>query len=291
MLLQTYLKTVRDFELDEKMPQLTKKFKNWQKSETKKQSLVFSRDQIGKFFSDAPNDYIWLPRKVVAALGLLGTLRKSELVAIDWHNVISEQDHGITIQVTRKKTSSLLPTNFIIPEDATFGGVNIVALIRQYIGCFQDADREGRFFRRLSKAMKATRNPMGVNNIGSVPCEIATFLQLENPKQYTGHCLRKTSATLIADSGSSLATLQRAGGWRSQTVAEGYIAESLSSKNEIAHRIADASVPSAAPSASVPISPRNAVGFFGLSGCTFINRSFSFPCPPPNDESESSDDE
>jgi hypothetical protein len=145
--------------------------------------------------------------------------------------------------------------------------------------------------------MKATLNPMGVNNIGSVPCEIATFLELDNPKQYTGHCFRRTSATLIADSGSILVTLQRAGGWRSQTVAEGYIAESLSSKNDIAHRISDpnSSLPAAAASSSssqpVPLSPGIAVGLFGLSGCTFTNCSFAFPCPSLDTMSDSSDDQ
>jgi hypothetical protein len=67
------------------------------------------------------------------AFGLLGTLRKAELVEIEWKNVNSEQDHGITIEVIRKKTSALLPTKFVIPEDATFGGVVIVSVIRQYI--------------------------------------------------------------------------------------------------------------------------------------------------------------
>ena len=39
------------------------------------------------------------------------------------------------------------------------------------------------------------------NTLAKIPFEIATFLGLENPKTYTGHCFRRSSATSLADSG------------------------------------------------------------------------------------------
>jgi hypothetical protein len=45
--------------------------------------------------------------------------------------------------------------------------------------------------------------------------------------EYTGHSLRRTSATLLVDEGGDLTTLKRHGGWRSSFVAEGYIEESI----------------------------------------------------------------
>ena len=66
---------------------------------------------------------------------------------------------------------------------------------------------------------------------------IATFLNLDNPKLYTEHSFRWTSATLLADSGANITTLKRHGGWKSDSVAEGYIEESVGNKAKIGNLI------------------------------------------------------
>ena len=56
----------------------------------------------------------------------------------------------------------------------------------------------------------------------------------------TGHSFRRTSATLLVDGGGDLThltDLKRHGGWKSSTVAEGYINESLHHKQEIHKKI------------------------------------------------------
>ena len=67
--------------------------------------------------------------------------------------------------------------------------------------------------------------------------QIATFLKLQNPKLYTGHCFRRSSATIWVGSGEDITTLKRHGGWRSTAVAEGYIEKSLTNKNNVAKKI------------------------------------------------------
>jgi hypothetical protein len=52
------------------------------------------------------------------------------------------------------------------------------------------------------------RQPMGINKIGGTP----SYLKLQEPQLYSGHCFRRTSATLLADSGANLTTLKRHGG-------------------------------------------------------------------------------
>ena len=66
-----------------------------------------------------------------------------------------------------------------------------------------------------------------------MPSVVAEFLNLVNPKMYTGHCFRRTSATLLADSGANLVTLKRLGGWRSSAVAETYIEDSVEKKKKV----------------------------------------------------------
>lgn len=64
------------------------------------------------------------------------------------------------------------------------------------------------------------------------------FLKLGNANEYTGHCLRRTSSTLLVEAGATFETLKLHGKWKSTTVAEGYIAESMASKNRISRMIA-----------------------------------------------------
>jgi len=49
-------------------------------------------------------------------------------------------------------------------------------------------------------------------------------------KKYTGHCLRRTAATLHSDDGGSSDSLIRLGGWKSASVARTYVDDSDSSK-------------------------------------------------------------
>ncbi|XP_039279815.1 uncharacterized protein LOC120350456 [Nilaparvata lugens] len=52
-----------------------------------------------------------------------------------------------------------------------------------------------------------------------------------------GHALRRTSATLLINAGGTMTQLKRHGGWKSSTVAEGYIEESMGDKIATAHAI------------------------------------------------------
>ncbi|KAJ8949139.1 hypothetical protein NQ318_012887 [Aromia moschata] len=48
---------------------------------------------------------------------------------------------------------------------------------------------------------------------------------------------RRSSATLLVDSGGDLMTLKKHGGWKSSTVAEGYVDESVAHRTEIANKV------------------------------------------------------
>ena len=73
-----------------------------------------------------------------------------------------------------------------------------------------------------------------------MPKTIAVWLGLENPELYTGHTFRRSSATLLANSGANITTLKRHGGWKSEQVAEGYIEDSIGNKRKISMRISNA---------------------------------------------------
>ena len=66
--------------------------------------------------------------------------------------------------------------------------------------------------------------------------EIAKFLSLENPKSYTGHCFRRSSATILVNSGSDLLVLKGHGGWGLTAVAEGYVDDSNENKMDVSKK-------------------------------------------------------
>ena len=68
-----------------------------------------------------------------------------------------------------------------------------------------------------------------------MPCQIATFLKLDQPRLYTGHCFQRLSAS-ISDTGADFAEIERHGGWKSATVAEGYIDNSVQNRIKIAEK-------------------------------------------------------
>ncbi|KAF2903751.1 hypothetical protein ILUMI_02427, partial [Ignelater luminosus] len=64
-----------------------------------------------------------------------------------------------------------------------------------------------------------------------------TYLSLPNPDHYTGHAFRRSSASLLVDSGGDLIQLKKHGGWKSNAVAEGYVDESVQNKMDCANKI------------------------------------------------------
>jgi integrase len=61
-------------------------------------------------------------------------------------------------------------------------------------------------------------------------------VKLQNPEEFTGHCFRRTSTTFLADAGANLSNIKRHGGWKSTSVAEGYIENSIQNKINIAKK-------------------------------------------------------
>lgn len=127
------------------------------------------------------------------------------------------------------------------PQSRTFTIIQtddmpMVSICKQYFDLRPKTVKTHQFFIKYSNG-KCFSQPVGINTIGKVPFEIATYLQLENPQNYTGHCFRRSSATLLADGGGDILSLKRHGGWRSSTVAEGYVQNSIQSKINTEKRI------------------------------------------------------
>ncbi|KAJ8666825.1 hypothetical protein QAD02_008487 [Eretmocerus hayati] len=67
----------------------------------------------------------------------------------------------------------------------------------------------------------------------------AIYHKLPFAEEYTSHSMRRSSATLYADSGADLEDLVRHGKWKNPKCAQGYVADSKYTKNKTAHQLSN----------------------------------------------------
>ena len=140
-------------------------------------------------------------------------------------NIRDVENTGTQFIVTVRDTKNYYPRNFII-------GTELYDKVNDYIKLRPNNLNTDRFFLQYKNGL-CVRQVIGKNKISEVPKMIAMFLKLEDPESYTGHCLRRTAATLLANSGANMTTVKQLGGWKSSSVAEGYVEHSLANRKKI----------------------------------------------------------
>ncbi|XP_045461278.1 uncharacterized protein LOC123671465 [Harmonia axyridis] len=193
-----------------------------------KKSKVFSREDIVKFLKNA-SDQKYLLHKVVLIMGYFGGCRCQELLNMKINHI---EDRGSVMVVDIPESKTDIRKRFTIVEE---NECSALSLVRKYM-LLRPSGPE-RFFLTY-RGKRCSVQPVGKNTFGKIPSKIASFLELSNPEAFTGHCLRRTSATALVNAGANMTTLKRHGGWRSSTVAEGYLADSMELKNKTARMLA-----------------------------------------------------
>lgn len=107
--------------------------------------------------------------------------------------------------VTIRDSKNNYPGQFVIGE-------LFYDKIKQYILSRPEGDYSNRFFLNYFNG-RCTRQPIGRHKIGETPSMIASFLNLSETKRYTGHCFRRTAATLLSESGASTQQVKIFGRW------------------------------------------------------------------------------
>lgn len=159
--------------------------------------------------------------------GVTGACRCDELLQMNV-NDIQDLTNMLLINIPNTKTKK--------SRSFTVIGDFYLNIYREYAKLRPQDINSSRFFIKY-QAGKCHRVVMGIHKISSVPKDVASYLKLPNPSEYTGHCLRRTSATLLIDNGGDITTLKRHGGWKSDSVAEGYIENSVANKKQTAIKI------------------------------------------------------
>lgn len=190
---------------------------------------VFTKEDISRFML-AP-DEVYLMIKVSTIFALAGALRRAELVNITLDDI---QDKGNLIVVKISDSKNHSSRSFVLSEEINNG--IFLMLYRKYANLRPPTTPHRRFFINYKKG-KCSIQCVGINTFGKMPTEIAAYLHLPNPECYTGHSFRRSSATFLADSGEAITNIKRLGGWKSTTVAEGYLEDSEKQKKIISNKI------------------------------------------------------
>ncbi|XP_024876593.1 uncharacterized protein LOC112457651 [Temnothorax curvispinosus] len=190
-----------------------------------KKAKVFTSTNISKFLNDAPDDQ-YLAMKVVTIMSVCGGCRCNELTNMKRSDV-EIQDEVILIKVPKTKTG--IQQSFVINKAHA-------ATVKTYMALRLESATTDRFFLRFDKG-KCSVQPIGINKCSGMPKQIATYLQLENAELYSGHSFRRTSATLLVEGGGDLGEQKRHGGWKSTTIAEGYVENSFRGKIATCNKI------------------------------------------------------
>lgn len=156
----------------------------------------------------------------------MGACRANEMYSMKLEHL---QDLGSAFLITVPNTKTKITRKFTITD-------KFYQICKKYINLRPTNFVSDIFFLNYQNG-KCTKQRIGINKFTVMGKQIATFLKLPNPETYSGHSFRRSSATLLIDAGGDITALKRHGGWKSTSVAEGYIDESLKNKMDTAHKI------------------------------------------------------
>ena len=208
-------------------PKLTQLMKSYNADYERKVASVFSKENIETFLrmKELDGDPFWILRKAVLCVAVSGGLRSAEITELTFDDFI-ERDGTYHFNIKRKKQhGEQLSSKFVVPSRLAVYLNNYILALRTTIG---DYVLEGRLFKGTPKynhtdAAKFVNQPMGKNKLATIGVDIAKKLELSKPETYTGHCFRRTSATLAADGGATIPEMQRAFAWKSAKTAMKYV--------------------------------------------------------------------
>jgi integrase len=168
--------------------------------------------------------------QVIAIIGLSVACRCDELKNMTIDDIQDTQS-VLIINIPDSKTGK---SRAVKNEPANH--LNLIEIYRKYVSLRSPLTEHRRLFVNCQKG-KCTVQPVGINKFAKVPAIIANYLKIPDASSYTGHCWRRTSASLLVDAGANLLTLKSHGGWKSSAVEERYIENSIQNKISIDTKI------------------------------------------------------
>jgi len=213
-------------------PRITLLLKSFEAGYVRKTANTFSKEQILEFLKEAPNDDEFVYMKAAVVIAWCGGLRCADLVEIVVSDCEFDETTGmwITYKVSKQKGERKSNTFNVPLELCEF-------LERHDNALHRSNASNGRIFKTFRKNKNGTwyykNQPMGKHTLAKVCTKMAEFLKLENPKSYTGHSMRRSSANLIAEAGASSEVMKKHFNWKNEATCSKYVDSTKSAKLQI----------------------------------------------------------
>ncbi|CAH0560672.1 unnamed protein product [Brassicogethes aeneus] len=181
---------------------------------TAKKAKTFSQEEINRFINEAP-DEIYLATKVALIMGIMGGCHANEL-----HSMAVEdlQDFGSAMLVSVPNNKTKIDRKFILTGQ-------FYEVCKKYAELRPLHTETSSFFLNYQKG-KCTIQNIGINKFGSMGKQIARYLKLPNPEEYTGHSFRRSSATLF-NASRGISSFKQMGDWEPNHIPEEYLEEPI----------------------------------------------------------------
>jgi integrase len=270
-----YLALEKDFTLGG-LDRIQDYLKSLGKDQLARKAPAFTKENVFDFLRKRASEGAGLVEKLILAIGYFGALRCAEVEKLRFSDIEDREDTGFFVQLGRTKTNPKGGDRKLVPrlsDEAVCPYLVFVEykrLVDQSLGKVREGDDRALFLRWHPERKKFENRKLGKEKIREVPTIVARFLGLPMAEEYTGHSLRVSSATALANSGASLTSLKRHGRWSSTSVAEGYVRDSDAVKVDEASALCVGAVK--------PVAPRD--GHDGergrrVLGGTFLNCVFN----------------
>lgn len=228
-------------------PRLIRMLKSYQAGYSRKCARTFSISEINSFLAlDLPSRKFIL-RKAAVCLAISGGLRCCELRNLTMGNLTATSEGYRVDYKQSKQRGEEKENSFIVPANHKQPSICMVSHVRAYLDLLKmDLDKDDQeasksLFRCCTKANKFGKQPMGINYLSAIGKEVADVLNLPDADSYTGHCFRRTSATIAANQGATAVELQKHYGWQQPTTALRYIDGTGERSKKMAERLVQAS--------------------------------------------------
>ena len=212
--------------LEKKQPLIEKLLKQWEKEEVKKKSKTFTAGNLVRLY-EAPNTTDTVLLKAYAAVAPSFAGRGKEIYGVKYNGVsrllddLGRAAYRVIFDPCKVDNRSTDEFSSLIT-----GRLEVQA-IDNYRALFPGAidPNNGHFFRRISNmSVSWAAANVGKNSLAQMPSKIAAYLGLDDAGKYTGHAFRRTAASIAAHNGASLVELKALTRHKSDTVLQGYIA-------------------------------------------------------------------
>jgi len=233
---------VWNFRISNRFPRVKNIISQWRRGYSPKQAKVFDKDDMVTFFKTFDRTCTYqLARAAFAAVCYLGSNRVGEIKHLKRGNVQFSSNpklRGVIFTFMPGKQACPQTKEFFIPMTPGQDGIDYYEIFCLYwhksaedVSCTEEtplwltgrAKRANQVGKGRQAKTRFVNLPMGEKELAKTPRWIAEFLNLPSPGDYSGHSLRRSSASHMSAEGANPETLRRKHNWKSLAMAQTYV--------------------------------------------------------------------